>query len=434
MANTARLLLKEGPLCDHCLGRAFAHLSTGLSNADRGRAIKIALSMAGNREGEEPPAWLARSLDFVLKANGESRRTCWLCGDIFLEVDRWANRCMQAADEYEFSSYLVGTRLPGLLAEKEEVVLTEFELEYAEPLKSELNREVGKALGRLLEAGGREVDVDLKRPDVVFYLDMAGGEVGLEVRSLFIAGRYRKLVRGIPQTHWDCRECRGRGCDSCNHTGKQYPESVEELIAVPFLAATGCTGAVLHGAGREDIDALMLGHGRPFVLELLTPRKRTLDLDGLVEEVPRTSGGKVEVGGLEFADREAVRAYKAQPRQKVYRIKVKYEGTASAEALKNALAELTVHPIEQRTPLRVVHRRADLTRRRSVVETRLVEHQPPLAVVDVTCDGGLYVKELVSGDEGRTTPSLSALLGVPALVLELDVLEVKEANHVEVAR
>jgi tRNA pseudouridine synthase 10 len=43
----------------------------------------------------------------------------------------------------------------------------------------------------------------------------------------------------------------------------------------------------------------------------------------------------------------------------------------------------------------------------------------------VDCQGGLYVKELVSGDEGRTSPSLTGILGVRALVEELDVIDVK---------
>jgi len=71
---------------------------------------------------------------------------------------------------------------------------------------------------------------------------------------------------------------------------------------------------------------------------------------------------------------------------------------------------------------------------RSVHETRLLEHDPPQALTELTCDGGVYVKELVNGDGGRTKPSLSALLGIPVSVLELDVVEVKEANNVEVAR
>jgi len=80
--------------------------------------------------------------------------------------------------------------------------------------------------------------------------------------------------------------------------------------------------------------------------------------------------------------------------------------------------------IRQRTPLRVVHRRADIVREREVYDVRLVElgEEP---VVELRCESGLYVKELVSGDKGRTKPSLSDLLGVAAEVSELDVLDVE---------
>ena len=51
--------------------------------------------------------------------------------------------------------------------------------------------------------------------------------------------------------------------------------SVEELIAKIALKYTKSDDESFHGCGREDIDALMLGRGRPFVLELKNPKKRT---------------------------------------------------------------------------------------------------------------------------------------------------------------
>ncbi len=41
------------------------------------------------------------------------------------------------------------------------------------------------------------------------------------------------------------------------------------------------------------------------------------------------------------------------------------------------------------------------------------------------CQGGLYVKELVSGDEGRTKPNLAENLGVKAKIAELDVIKIE---------
>ena len=42
----------------------------------------------------------------------------------------------------------------------------------------------------------------------------------------------------------------------------------------------------------------------------------------------------------------------------------------------------------------------------------------------IECEGGLYIKELISSDEGRTSPSVSEILGKKAFCVQLDVLEV----------
>jgi tRNA pseudouridine synthase 10 len=43
----------------------------------------------------------------------------------------------------------------------------------------------------------------------------------------------------------------------------------------------------------------------------------------------------------------------------------------------------------------------------------------------IRCQGGLYIKELITGDEERTTPSVTEILNVKAQPLELDVLNIK---------
>jgi tRNA pseudouridine synthase 10 len=54
----------------------------------------------------------------------------------------------------------------------------------------------------------------------------------------------------------------------------------------------------------------------------------------------------------------------------------------------------------------------------------LIEFTDEYAMITVHCEGGLYVKELVSGDEGRTVPSLTGTLGIQAKVEDLDVIKV----------
>src|SRR3989344_8905292 len=43
--SAARDVLKQGYLCDHCLGRQFAQLLSGFTNAERGRALRLALAI-----------------------------------------------------------------------------------------------------------------------------------------------------------------------------------------------------------------------------------------------------------------------------------------------------------------------------------------------------------------------------------------------------
>jgi len=182
----------------------------------------------------------------------------------------------------------------------------------------------------------------------------------------------------------------------------------------------------LHGAGREDIDARMLGNGRPFVLELVGPRTRSLDLVALRDEANRLAHGKVEVSELRSCGREMVSLVKETPAEKRYRARVEFDDAVSPSALAEALASL-VGTIEQRTPRRVVHRRADLIRTRRLHAATGGLHGAREAEIEVVTDGGLYVKELVSGDEGRTQPSLAGRLGMAAVVRELDVLDVASA-------
>ena len=42
----------------------------------------------------------------------------------------------------------------------------------------------------------------------------------------------------------------------------------------------------------------------------------------------------------------------------------------------------------------------------------------------IKTEGGLYIKELISSDEGRSNPSVTEVLNTQAICAELDVIEV----------
>jgi len=435
-------ILKKYPVCNHCLGRCFALLGTSTDNYTRGFSIKVLLTLEAHRlleeentQGYEILKILAVNGNFsiakdLLKKKGkeivnEIDWKCYICGGVFQRIDRIIDDVVKELEKYEFNTFLVGSRVDVATLEREDELRANVGLSYGESIKRELNREVGK---RLQEKLGKRVDFG--KPDIVILIRILkdfSHKISIKVNPIFIYGRYRKLVRGIPQTTWICKNCGGRGCEECNWTGKRHKESVEELIIMPMLEVTKGEETVFHGAGREDLDARMLGNGRPFIVEIKTPLKRFISLKDLEKYVNNYAQGKIEVKDLKWASREDVRKLKAlsQIAAKVYRVLVETEKTISEDELKKLEQMLTGVTVRQRTPLRVAYRRADKVRIKAVYHVEAKKVDDHHFEMIVKCQGGLYVKELVSGDEGRTIPSVSGILGTQAKCIELDVLGVE---------
>lgn len=412
----ASALLQAGPICNACLGRAFGMRGHGLSNQERGHALRTVIAMShDDRHGRTGAPVLPTDDE-----HADSHATaCWICGGWFSRIEDWARRAADAMDGVAFNTYLFGAKISSRVETADQLAVERYALSHAEPLKHALNREVGKAFESL--AGGT---VSFQTPDVTFLINLETDRLEARLASLYVYGRYRKLVRGIPQTHWPCRACRGRGCSACQGTGRQYPESVEEWVGAPLVRAAHAEGACLHGAGREDIDARMLGNGRPFVLEIRSPRVRTLDLSPLRDEINRDATDRVEVGDLRFVPSSAVAVVKETRNLKRYVARIVSDLPVERDNLAAALDSL-VGEIHQQTPERVAHRRANRTRVRHLMEARLVAHSGNEAEIELLTDAGLYVKELVSGDDERTQPNLAQRLDVPTRVRELDVIEVR---------
>ena len=124
--------------------------------------------------------------------------------------------------------------------------------------------------------------------------------------------KVQEIGRGIPQTKWPCRACKGRGCEKCDHTGLQYKSSVQGLIGDPLLGIFGSEEHV-HGMGREDIDVRCLGRGRPFVIEMKKPIKRDIDSNMILEAINSSAEGRIEVSDIRPSNRSEVVRVKDTP-------------------------------------------------------------------------------------------------------------------------
>ncbi len=431
----AQKMLDKHPLCNHCLGRQFALLGYGLDNQKRGETLKLVLTMRGNqlalskqKSGIALLKTLAVNGSFdmateilkKMRKKPSEKRQCYLCEGRFNSIHKLVNSALKELDNYEFSSFLVGIELPTEAEEKEDEFKAEFEVKHGESMRNEFSREMGKEI-----SGMTKKTVDHKRPDIVVLVNPFSGQVHPQVNPLFVAGRYRKLVRGIPQSRWLCVKCRGEGCQRCNWTGKMYPESVEEIIGEPTREVAEGGAIAFHGAGREDIDARMLGRGRPFVIEIKKPKKRFIDLQSLAQTVNEKAKGKVEVSNLRFATKDTMRKLKkTEAAQKLYKVIVELDKTVSKEKLAELAKTLTNTVIRQQTPKRVLHRRADRVREKYIYKAKVKRLKPNKIEMRIQCQGGLYIKELITGDDGRTSPNVTEILNVQAKPLELDVLNV----------
>lgn len=401
MLELAKRILEECDykICKNCLGRKLSKTIEGENNIER--ADKVCDELGINLDDAD----------------------CAICGNLFDKLDDALYDKIDAKInqlEIEFDTFLVGSQIEKDIQKRDEAFSEKFNLN-VETIKKEVNRLIGLGIWERYDK-----DAEFERQDIVFNIDLrAEPKVRIQINPLYIEGKYNKLKRGIPQTKWPCTKCKGRGCEECNFTGKQYPESVEELISEHVLKLTRGREAKFHGAGREDIDVLMLGSGRPFVLEIKEPKIRKLDYKQLEEDINKMNEGKTSYHNLHACERSR----KAEIKQsspdtyKIYRAIVKCDEAYDADKLEELMK---LDEINQQTPLRVLRRRADMVRVKHVLDLNYEVIDDTTFSMRIKTEGGLYIKELISGDEGRSNPNVSEILGVNAICEQLDVLEVSE--------
>ncbi|MCL4325461.1 MAG: tRNA pseudouridine(54/55) synthase Pus10 [Candidatus Thermoplasmatota archaeon] len=381
--------LNEMKLCIRCRGRALGKVGKGYTNIERGLAI-------GGKDYD---------------------KECEICSGIFLNFEKYYNISITKLDGIEFSKFSVGSRFDSEIYAKEEQIWNESGTKWGESIKSEFNREFGKYF---LHKAGKEASIE--EPDVTILVDTSFDTVTIVVYPIYIYGRYRKYIRSIPQTRWNCRACNGKGCDRCSNTGKLYDTSIEEQIAYEIVKETEPKDEKFHGMGREDIDALMVGDGRPFIIELREPKKRIVNLELMEKKINQHGTGKIEVTHLSYVKGSMVERIKNATPDKEYI--VTFITDAKKDTVLLAIETIKGKTIMQKTPTRVLSRRADLIRKREVKDIILVDNIDKTYKLKIRAESGTYIKELINGDGGRTTPSFTEVVGTGCEVKELDVVKV----------
>ena len=328
---------------------------------------------------------------------------CPLCLGSFLIMDRIGGMIRSELDSVpEIGSFSIGTKIPKEAENIEETIWENIDIGNARSVKAGLNTEIGKWIEKNSKY---RFSPD---PDVRMIYDPKRNSVEKQVTSVYIYGYYNKLKRMIRQT---------KRADS-------EDESVEGLIEETVLKEIGGMKAVLHGSGREDIDVLMLGNGRPFVLEIVGPGKRKISgrfLKALEKKINLHAKKKISVSLKRICRKDLVATIKRAMFDKEYEALVELDKPITKPEMERIPNQMI---LMQRTPVRVANRRADLIRKRRIKDMRTEWVDGRHFKANILSQSGTYIKEFVSGDGGRTNPSISSILGRAAFCKELNVLKI----------
>ncbi|KAL6089723.1 hypothetical protein STEG23_015603 [Scotinomys teguina] len=184
--------------------------------------------------------------------------------------------------------------------------------------------------------------------------------------AVFVAGRYNKYSRNLPQTPWII------------DGERKMESSVEELISDHLLAIFKAESFNFSSSGREDVDVRTLGNGRPFAVELLNPHRvhfTPQEVKELQQKINKSSD-KIQVRDLQLVTREAMGYMKEgeEEKSKTYSALI-WTNRAIQEKDIGFLNDLKDLKIDQKTPLRVLHRRPLAVRTRAIhsMETRYLD-------------------------------------------------------------
>ena len=252
---------------------------------------------------------------------------CPFCENLFEEVDLLTDIIYDSISPYQFKRLQLGARFPKSQIEEEDSQRKRYGSGGCDGLKTGLVAEIAKRLNQRLDG----VTLVNDKPQILALIDVLTLSVDLDVRAHYMYGRYRKLERGIPQTRWPCRACKGRGCERCEMTGLQYQKSVQDLIGNPLLSVFGSKEHAFHGMGREDIDVRCMGRGRPFVIEMKEPRLRIADPVELMKMINDNAEGSIDITSLRDSTRSEVVRLKETPAEKSYTIRFKLMPLNEAE-------------------------------------------------------------------------------------------------------
>jgi tRNA pseudouridine synthase 10 len=370
--SIANKIIKKYDLCDQCLGRLFSKQLRLSSNKLLGKKLKI---------------------------NYVSKNKCYICKNIFCNLNYFLKLMFDSSSDYDFNTYGVGVIVKPSIVDRDDFIRSKYKLKGIDSIKTDITKELIK----LFTKKTKKI-IEFLDPDITFTINLKNESCQLRSKSLTFFGRYVKSKRGIPQKQKSCNNCSGKGCMVCNFHGISEFESVEGVISKLFFKKFGGTTAKFTWIGGEDNSSLVLGNGRPFFTKIKNPLKRKIKLSDEQFDF-------ISLSNLKLVNESPKKSLNFNSRIK---IKISTETQINSKNLKK-LKDLTNVPI-------VISENSGKCYEKIIFDLRYKKNSKNVFTMTITAQSGLPIKRFIVGD--GVLPNISALFDTRCEILEFDFLDI----------
>ena len=370
--STSNEIIKKYNLCDYCLGRLFTKQLRLSSNKILGKKLK----------------------------NGrESNHSCYICKNLFDNLDHFLKLMLDSSFDYKFRTFSIGTIIKPSIVDRDDALKSEFKLRGIDGVKSDITKELGKLFSKKTKKIANYID-----PDIIFTVNLKEPSCNLRSKPIVISGRYTKSKRGYSQKQKSCDNCSGKGCRTCNFHGISEFNSVEGVISKLIFKKFGGTTTKFTWIGGEDKSSLVLGSGRPFIVKLQNPLKRKIKLSDYASDF-------ISIFNLKIIDDSPKTPLKFSS---LATIKISTDSKFDAENLKK-LKNLKNSPI-------IVSEKSGRSYEKKIFDINYKKTSDQIILVKIRVEGGLPIKRFVIGND--VTPNISETIGTHCIPEEFDFLEI----------
>ena len=372
ICSIANKIIKKYDLCDHCLGRLFSkqlHLS---SNKLLGKKLKI---------------------------NYISKNKCYICKNLFYNLDYFLKLMIDSSSNYVFNTYGIGVIVKPSIIDRDDFLRSKYKLKGIDSVKTDITKELTK----LFTKKTKKI-IEFLDPEITFTINLKDESCQLRSKSVTISGRYTKSKRHIPQKQKSCGNCSGKGCRICDFHGISEFESVEGVISKLFFKKFGGTTAKFTWIGGEDNSSLVLGTGRPFFVKIKNPFKRKIRL---YDEK------------LDFISLCNLKLVKESPKKSVsFNSMIKIKVISSSQINSKKLKKLKDLPT---TPI-VIYEKSGKRYEKKIFDVKYKKNSKNVFTMTITAEGGLPIKRFITGDD--VLPNISTIFDTPCTAQEFDFLDI----------